>query len=61
VATPEEHPQYADEWTQFWERRYQEVEEAGKDPDAFDYVTEWKDFWTRRLKLLLQEEADKRM
>lgn len=58
---PEKHSQYAEEWKQFWERRYQEVEKEGKNPETYDYVSEWKEFWTKRLVLLLQAEADTAM
>ncbi|XP_021950607.1 uncharacterized protein LOC110847881 isoform X2 [Folsomia candida] len=61
VSAPEEHPRYANEWTEFWERRYQEVEKEGKDPDTYNYVVEWKDFWSKRLNFLLQEEADEKI
>lgn len=61
AATPEEHPRYGTEWTEFWERRYQEVEKEGKDPDTHNYVAEWKDYWSKRLNSLLQEEADEKM
>lgn len=61
MAAPEDHPLYASEWSTFWERRYQEVEKEGKDPDSYDYVSEWKEFWSKRQNHLLQEEADQRM
>lgn len=61
IASPEEHSKYGEEWRQFWERRYQEVEQAGKDPDSYDYVTEWKEYWSKRLNSLLQDEADAKM
>jgi hypothetical protein len=44
TETPESHPSYAVEWKDFWERKYQEVQAMGKDPDDYDYVPEWQVF-----------------
>lgn len=61
-TTPENHPNYSTEWTNFWERRYKEIEKEGKeDPDKHDYVPEWKEYWTKRLNDLLEEEYEEGM
>lgn len=57
-TTPESHPNYSEEWSAFWERRYQEVEEEGKDPEKHNYVPEWKAFWTKRVRELLDIEYE---
>ncbi len=58
-TTPESHPDYANEWTSFWERRYSEIEDEGKeDPDKHNYVPEWKDYWNKRLREVLDKEYE---
>ncbi|ODN06283.1 hypothetical protein Ocin01_00430 [Orchesella cincta] len=58
IEVPEKHENYGEEWTHFWEQRFQEVEEQGLDAEKYDYVPEWKDFWNKRLKELLAKEFE---
>ena len=53
---PEEHTSYSDEWTKFWERRYQELTEQGKDAENYDYIPEWKLYWKDFSDNLLDNE-----
>ncbi|EDW30523.1 GL26800 [Drosophila persimilis] len=50
---PEKHPDYPDEWKQFWNRRYKELQEEKKtDPNSYDYKPEWISYWKdRRVEL----------
>lgn len=61
TTAPEDHPNYGAEWSEFWERRYQEVENEGGDPEKYDYIGEWKGYWQKRMHQLLQDEADQAM
>ncbi|CAL8147859.1 unnamed protein product [Orchesella dallaii] len=58
LETPEKHEYYCEEWSLFWERRFQEIEKEGGDPENYDYIPEWKEFWSRRLKELLAKEFE---
>eukprot|EP00095_Tigriopus_kingsejongensis_P011972 snap_masked-scaffold906_size82779-processed-gene-0.4 protein:Tk11972 transcript:snap_masked-scaffold906_size82779-processed-gene-0.4-mRNA-1 annotation:"conserved hypothetical protein" len=59
---PEDHPLYAEEWTRFWEKRYQEVQEEGGNPDEYDYKSDWIPFWGNKVTEIfareLQEKTD---
>ncbi|EDW82619.1 uncharacterized protein Dwil_GK25038 [Drosophila willistoni] len=50
---PEKHPDYPDEWKQFWNRRYKQLQEEKKcDPNRYDYKSEWIPYWKdRRIEL----------
>ncbi|XP_022234229.2 uncharacterized protein CG7065 [Drosophila obscura] len=50
---PEKHPDYPDEWKQFWNRRYKQLQEEKKtDPNSYDYKPEWISYWKdRRVEL----------
>ena len=54
---PEDHPNYPEEWKQFWERRYKELQAAGQDADNHDYKTEWIPFWSRRAAEIHDDEV----
>ena len=54
---PEDHPNYPEEWKQFWERRYKELQAAGQDADNHDYKTEWIPFWSRRAGEIHDDEV----
>ncbi|XP_023340216.1 arginine/serine-rich coiled-coil protein 2, partial [Eurytemora carolleeae] len=47
-ASPEEHPQYAEEWKNFWTLRYTEVKNSGRNPDDHDYLAEWIPYWSHK-------------
>ncbi|BFG00441.1 uncharacterized protein DMAD_00445 [Drosophila madeirensis] len=49
---PEKHPDYPDEWKQFWNRRYKQLQEEKTDPNSYDYKPEWISYWKdRRVEL----------
>ncbi|XP_017042093.1 uncharacterized protein CG7065 [Drosophila ficusphila] len=52
-SNPEKHPDYPDEWKQFWNRRYKQLQEEKKcDPNLYDYKPEWISYWKdRRIEL----------
>ncbi|XP_017064032.1 uncharacterized protein CG7065 [Drosophila eugracilis] len=52
-SNPEKHPDYPDEWKQFWNRRYKQLQEEKKcDPNQYDYKPEWITYWKdRRIEL----------
>ncbi|KAH8317111.1 hypothetical protein KR074_012606 [Drosophila pseudoananassae] len=52
-TNPEKHPDYPDEWKQFWNRRYKQLQEEKKvDPNHYDYKPEWIAYWKdRRIEL----------
>uniref|UniRef100_A0A6P4F430 Uncharacterized protein CG7065-like n=1 Tax=Drosophila rhopaloa TaxID=1041015 RepID=A0A6P4F430_DRORH len=52
-SNPEKHPDYPDEWKQFWNRRYKQLqEEKNCDPNQYDYKPEWISYWKdRRIEL----------
>lgn len=54
---PEKHPQYSDEWKAFWNSRYKELQQSGKDPTGYDFKPEWIVFWDERVKQLHEEEV----
>jgi len=54
---PEDHPAYPEEWKLFWERRYKELLEQGRDTDNHDYKTEWIPHWAKRVNAIFDEEA----
>lgn len=53
---PEKHPQYSEEWKSFWNRRYKELQQSGKDPTGYDFKPEWIVFWDERVKNMHEEE-----
>ncbi|KAF4520445.1 hypothetical protein B566_EDAN004017 [Ephemera danica] len=53
---PEKHPLYKDEWKKFWNRRYQELQSQGKDPNKHDYKPEWITFWNQKMEDMHMEE-----
>ncbi|XP_066907915.1 uncharacterized protein CG7065 [Halyomorpha halys] len=53
---PEKHPQYSEEWKNFWNRRYKEIQQSGKDPNSYDFKPEWIIFWDERMKKLHEDE-----
>lgn len=55
---PEKHPQYSEEWKNFWNRRYKEIQQSGKDPNSYDFKPEWIIFWDERMKQLHEEELN---
>ena len=55
---PEDHPMYADEWTKFWEMRYREIQESGKDPETHDYKSDWIPFWGKRVDSIFEDELN---
>ena len=54
---PEDHPNYGEEWRDFWERRYKEVKDEGMDAENHDYKTEWIPFWGKRVEELFENEV----
>ena len=52
---PETHPAYAKEWQNFWEKRYKELQDQGKDPTTYSYKDEWVYVWHKRMKELGDE------
>lgn len=52
-VNPEKHPDYSEEWKQFWNRRYKQLQEEKKcDPNSYDYKPEWISYWKdRRVEL----------
>merc|ERR1740128_857199 len=59
-SSPEEHPQYSEEWKDFWQNRYNQVKESGADPDTHDYLAEWIPFWSNKSRDLMEAEVEKR-
>lgn len=58
---PEEHPQYAEEWRIFYEKRYRELATTeGSDPVTHDYKPEWVDVWMTRMQELKIAEFESR-
>lgn len=53
---PEDHPLYADEWKEFWQKRYLELKKEGQDPNKHDFKPDWILFWHKRMKEIDQEE-----
>ena len=53
---PEDHPQYPEEWRIFWEKRYQEIQSQGKNPDQYDYKPDWIPYWAKKVEELYQSE-----
>lgn len=53
---PEDHPRYPEEWKEFWEKRYKELQAQGKDADHHDYKCEWIPHWSKRVAALYEEE-----
>ncbi|CAG7831162.1 unnamed protein product, partial [Allacma fusca] len=53
---PEDHPKYAEEWPKFWEKRYQELIDLGKDAETYDYAPEWKIYWGKLSEAFLDRE-----
>lgn len=53
---PEKHPLYSKEWQTFWNKRYKELTNEGKDASKHDYKPEWIKVWTERIKELNDEE-----
>ena len=52
ATRPEDHPQYAFEWKLFYQRRFIELQNEGKDAKAHGYTAEWKLFWQKRVNQL---------
>jgi hypothetical protein len=57
---PEDHPAYPEEWKMFWERRYNELLEQGRDTDNHDYKTEWIPHWAKRVNEIFDKEAEEK-
>lgn len=57
---PEKHPQYPEEWKLFWNKRYKELQVAGKDPNKHDFKPEWIEYWNRRMRELHEQEFMKK-
>lgn len=58
---PEEHPQYAEEWRIFYEKRYRELATTeSSDPVTHDYKPEWVDIWMTRMQELKIAEFESR-
>lgn len=58
---PEQHPDYPEEWKNFWNRRYKELLSDKKDPAKHDFKPEWIEFWTCRMKELHDDEKAKKV
>lgn len=54
---PEDHPNYADEWKDFWENRYKELQLQGKNPENHDFKADWIPFWGKRVDELFDREV----
>ncbi|XP_014254047.1 uncharacterized protein LOC106669237 isoform X2 [Cimex lectularius] len=57
---PEKHPSYSEEWKNFWNRRYKEIQQSGKDPSTYDFKPEWIVFWGKRMKEINDDEFNKK-
>lgn len=56
---PERHPLYFDEWREFWNRRYRELQQEKKcNPMEYDYKPEWMIYWSERLRELFYIELN---
>jgi len=53
---PEDHPLYAEEWKEFWQKRYVELKKEGQDPTKYDFKPDWILFWHKRMKEIDQQE-----
>lgn len=59
-SNPEKHPDYPDEWKQFWNRRYKQLQEEKKcDPNQYDYKPEWISYWKDRRIVLFDIAVNK--
>ncbi|KMZ08911.1 uncharacterized protein CG7065 [Drosophila simulans] len=59
-SNPEKHPDYPDEWKQFWNRRYKQLQEEKKfDPNLYDYKPEWISYWKDRRIVLFDIAVNK--
>jgi hypothetical protein len=54
---PEDHPAYPEEWKIFWEKRYKELQDEGKDADNYDYKEDWIPHWEKRVAEIFDEEV----
>ena len=54
---PEDHPKYAEEWKNFWEKRYKELQSQGRDPNNHDFKAEWIPYWTKHVSDLFDSEV----
>lgn len=52
---PQSHPRYPSEWDDFWTRRSEEFDKAGKDPYEHDFTREWSIYWVERVVQLDKE------
>lgn len=55
-SRPEKHPLYNEEWKAFWNKRYKEVQQQGRDPNTYDFKPEWIVYWGKRMKEINDEE-----
>lgn len=49
---------YPEEWKNFWNRRYKELQTENKDPSQHDFKPEWIVFWIQRMKQLHNYDVD---
>jgi hypothetical protein len=61
INAPDSHPKMNEEWNKFYDRRAQEVENEGKNPDNVDFGAEWIPFWLKRMQEIMKEETLQKM
>lgn len=61
LKQPEKHPEYNEEWKGFWNRRFKELQNEGKDPSKYDFKPEWIEYWSRRMKQIFDEDIDRKV
>lgn len=54
--TPDQHPNYRDEWIKFWDVRSAQLRRDGEKPEDYDFTNEWRDFFLCRLKILKKND-----
>lgn len=57
--SPEKHPDYSEEWKNFWQRKYNELLAEGKNANSYDYKPEWVEFWMPRMQELKKKVSAK--
>lgn len=56
---PESHPQYEQEWNEFWQRRKLDLERDGVNHRTYNFQPEWVQFFKQRIEQLFGEALHK--
>ncbi|XP_055382303.1 uncharacterized protein LOC129612629 [Condylostylus longicornis] len=55
---PQSYPLYNDEWQSFWANRVNELKQAGRDYQNYDFTYEWSLYFPKRLDELYEKETE---